>query len=110
MYRVTFYCDDDIKLSSGTEEFEIVDLPDKRPFKLKGLCRQYALLKGHYKSCAIDNIKVKEVHPSWDLAYAKKKIEDFVDYLVEYAKTCQDNGYDGIGTEDIKDKFKEYYE
>lgn len=39
----------------------------------------------------------------------KQAVKDFADYLIKYAQDCMESGYDGIGAEDIRAKFNEFY-
>lgn len=36
------------------------------------------------------------------------ELDEFAEYLEEYARACQASGYDGIGKNDIIDKLKEF--
>ncbi len=39
----------------------------------------------------------------------RQAVKEFANYLCDYAMACKESGYDGIGAQDIKDKFKELY-
>ena len=60
--RISFFIDDDYKLSSETVDIElkgdVFDIPEK-PEKLKAFCLVLARLRGHYYYCDVKNIKIK---------------------------------------------------
>lgn len=43
-----------------------------------------------------------------NLKRTKTAVVEFADFLKEYAKSCKESGYDGIGEKDIDEKLKEY--
>ncbi len=43
-----------------------------------------------------------------NLKRAKTAVVEFADFLKEYARSCKESGYDGIGENDIDEKLKEY--
>lgn len=45
-----------------------------------------------------------------NLKRAKTAVVEFADFLKEYARSCKESGYDGIGEKDIDEKLKEYEE
>ena len=110
MTKIVFEIEDDIKLSSETVEINADSLPFDIPTdagKLKSLCRSVAMLKGHYKESVISNIRIvkERVLPQRYDAYSVHK---FAEYLQEYAKACEETGYDGISAMDIEEKMQEF--
>lgn len=110
--KIKFLVVDDIKLSTETVEIDIKDCPfdiPKNKAKLKGFCRSIALLKEHYKECAIENITIDD---SQDKAARNKydaySVHKFAEFLQDYARACQSSGYSGIGVMDIEDKMQEF--
>lgn len=43
-----------------------------------------------------------------NLKRIKTAVVEFAEFLKEYAKSCKESGYDGIGEKDIDEKLKEY--
>lgn len=60
--KIDFYVEDDIKRCSGLETF-ICDINDteylSEPSKLKGLCRQVAMLRGYARESVITRIEAQ---------------------------------------------------
>ena len=92
--KITFYVDDDIKTSSELVEVEINSCfdPPTKPDSLKSFRRSIALLRGHYKSCEISDIKTTAAKSNKNNVYADYQVRKFAERVLEFAKR-NGNGY-----------------
>lgn len=110
MTKIVFEIEDDIKLSSETIEINADSLPFDIPSnvnKLKAFCRSVAMLREHCKESVISNIRVYQER-ALPQRYDAYSVHKFAEYLQEYAKACEETGYDGISATDIEDKMQEF--
>lgn len=62
-----------------------------------------------YASAYIKDLRTENTRLKEELRTAKvQAVRDFAEYLAEYAKECVENGYEGIGENDIEEKLKEF--
>lgn len=59
---------------------------------LKNLCRAIALLRGHYKSCEISDIKITDAKNDKNDVYTDYQVRKFAERILEFAKR-NGNGY-----------------
>lgn len=75
-------------------------------------CLSKAFLQSEEYNCLPDNkrqdLAVFAVFVKNYLEKNGSELDEFAEYLEEYARACQASGYDGIGKNDIIDKLKEF--
>lgn len=111
--RIIFTIEDDVAISSEEVEVEIDNEAFEIPSdfsKLKPLCKAIARLRGHWARAEIANVSVESCRGKGiTKVQAYGYLKEFTEYLMQYARECKENGYDGIGENDIEEKMIEFY-
>ena len=119
MYRGKFDMSTPCRMSIGKEVRQ--DKVESVPLShdtLVALCQTISDLQAENESLkdklsrvllSVDTVKEMYTMVTID-EHKKQAVKEFAERLKEYARTCKESGYDGIGENDIDDLLKEYEE